>query len=128
MSTLDDKIREALNKEDDADPALFPDEQSVWTQWFSVYQGRNRWINILATVYTFAFVGLAVWCAVAFFRAETTRGMLAWGFGFLACVLAVGNLKLWIWMQMDKNAVLREVKRLELRLAMLTPTQPKDPE
>jgi len=28
-------------------------------------------------------------------------------------------LKLWFWMQMDKNTVIREVKRLELQVATL---------
>lgn len=119
MSTLDDKIRDALNKQDRADPELFPDEQSVWTQWFGIYRGRNRWINMLASAFTFVFFALAVWMTISFFNAETTQSMLAWGLGTLFCMIAVGNLKMWMWMQMDKNAVLREVKRLELQVALL---------
>jgi hypothetical protein len=31
----------------------------------------------------------------------------------------VAILKIWFWMEMHKNAVLREVKRLELQIARL---------
>ena len=40
-------------------------------------------------------------------------GVAAFGFFFL------GLLKLWFWMEMQKNSVIREVKRLELQLASL---------
>ncbi len=119
MTDLDERIRRAVQASDNPDPDLLPDEQSVWQMMFGVYRGRNKWIHLLAFAYTFVFFGLAVWTAISFFNAETTRAMLAWGFGFTFCVLAVGNLKMWMWMQMDKNAVLREVKRLELQVALL---------
>lgn len=123
MSTLDDKIRDALNAQSDVDPELFPDEQSVWAQWFGVYRGRNAWINLLAGVFTFVFFGVAIWMGVSFFRAESTNAKLAWGLGCLFSLIAMGNLKMWMWMQMDKNALLREIKRLELQIALLVQRQ-----
>ena len=32
-------------------------------------------------------------------------------------IVAVGFLKLWFWLRMESNRVLREIKRLELRIA-----------
>jgi len=119
MTDLDERIRRAVQASDNPDPDLLPSEQNIWQMMIGVYRGKNRWLNILAIVYTFVFTGLAVWTAISFFDAETTKGMLGWGFGFTFCVLAVGNLKMWLWMQMDKNAVLREMKRLELQVALL---------
>lgn len=119
MTDLDEKIRRAIQAGDNPDPDLLPDEQSVWTQWFGVYRGRNGWINLLTGVMSFVFFVVAIWMAYSFFNAETTHAMLAWGLGCLFCMIAVGNLKMWTWMQMDKNAILREVKRLELQVAIL---------
>ena len=119
MTNLDDRIRETLQASSNHDPDLLPDEQNIFQMMLGIYRGKNRWLNVIAVLYTFAFTGLAVWSAISFFNAETTHGQLAWGFGFTFCVLAVGNLKMWLWMQMDKNAVLREVKRLELQVALL---------
>ena len=39
--------------------------------------------------------------------------------GFVFCINAVAMLKLWYFMEMNKNAVTREVKRLELQIARL---------
>ena len=119
MTDLDERIRRAVQASDHPDPDLLPDEQNIFQMMLGVYRGKNRWLNVLAILYTFAFTALAVWSAVSFFDAETTRSQLAWGFGFTFCVLAVGNLKMWLWMQMDRNAVVREIKRLELQVALL---------
>ena len=53
------------------------------------------------------------------FGAETTRMQIAWSVGFLASNMGVAMMKMWFWMQMDKNTVIREVKRLELQVATL---------
>lgn len=37
----------------------------------------------------------------------------------LVAAVAVAMLKIWSWMEMHKNQVLREVKRLELQVARL---------
>jgi len=60
-----------------------------------------------------------VYSAVRFFGAETTRTQIAWSVGFLTSNMVVAMMKMWFWMQMDKNTVIREVKRLELQVATL---------
>jgi hypothetical protein len=47
-----------------------------------------------------------------------TNGFTWSSAGFL-CMIAMGMLKLYVWMQIDKNDILREMKRLELQLATL---------
>lgn len=44
---------------------------------------------------------------------------IAWSVCFLFSNMAVAMMKLWFWMQMDKNVVIREMKRLELQVATL---------
>jgi len=84
------------------------------------FRGRNRWLAIVALFQILAFVGLGVLCAVSFFRADSTGGMIAWASGFIVCVLTVALIKVWYWMEFVKNSVLREVKRLELQNANLS--------
>ena len=45
--------------------------------------------------------------------------LLVWGGGFMFCMMAVSMLKLWFWMEMQTNSVLREVKRVELQVSRL---------
>ena len=73
----------------------------------------------MMNVMTFIFFGLFIYCIVQFFEVETTKELLKWGFGSIMFVLGVSMLKVFTWMQMDKNALLREMKRLELQIASL---------
>ena len=51
---------------------------------------------------------------------ETTSELIKWGVGTLMFLLSLSMLKIYAWMQMDKNAVLREMKRLELQVMSLS--------
>jgi hypothetical protein len=42
-----------------------------------------------------------------------------WGVLALAAVHAVSMLKLWFFMEMNRNSVIREVKRMEIALSRL---------
>lgn len=119
MEKLDQAIREALSA-DDAE--LFADagEPSVCELVIDSFRSRQRWLVALVFFWTFAlFVG-SVFCAVMFFKAEDTRDAVAWGLGVIIGMNAVGLLKSWYWMQLNKNALLREIKRTELQLARLS--------
>jgi hypothetical protein len=57
---------------------------------------------------------------VCFFRAETVREMIAWAGGFGLSLIAVSFSRLWFWLLFHRNAVVREVKRVELQVARLS--------
>lgn len=119
MNDLDDKIRNALNP-NDAEMIGSPDDGLRLDQMvLSVFKTRNRAATVLAMLFTFVFMGIAIWCVVRFFETDITKELLAWGFGFLVCTLAVSMLKLWFWMEMQRIAITREVKRVELLTARL---------
>ena len=42
-----------------------------------------------------------------------------WAAACIVCVSAVSMLKIWYFLEMNKNAVTREIKRLELQIARL---------
>ena len=119
MKDIDDKIRQALRAED-AD--LFDEvegEQSLHQMVMETFRGRKRWIVLMAISVGIMFMGLAVLCAVQFFGAETTKQMIAWSIGFVFAFSAVTAMKVWYWMELNKNAIKREIKRLELQIARL---------
>jgi hypothetical protein len=63
---------------------------------------------------TLIFFSFFVYCTVQFFNTDITNEMIKWGIGGLVFLLGISMLKIFAWMQMDKNAMLREIKRLEL--------------
>jgi len=118
LRELDQKIKQAMQGEPDlGDPA---GEEGLFQMLFEVFQGRRRWLNLYGFFLTFVFMGLAIWCAFRFFDAQSTTAIVGWAAGFLTSVLFVSMLKIWFWMEMQKNQVLREVKRLELQTLRLS--------
>jgi len=119
MNDLDDKIRKALNTNDaqmlgNPNEGLRLDQQVI-----AVFRQCNRLMNTIAIVFTFVFMGLGIYCVVRFFDTDVTKELLAWGFGFSMCMIAVSMLKMWFWMEMQRVAITREVKRVELLTARL---------
>lgn len=116
---IDDLIKTALSEEE-AEFYEQIDEPSIFELLSDVYKGKQKWIAISGTIMTFVFLILLIYCAIEFYNAKEVRDMLLWGAGGFTCLIAQSMLKLWSWMQMDKNHLLREIKRLELQVAMLS--------
>ena len=74
----------------------------------------------MMNVMTLIFFGLFIYCLVQFFSVEATKDLLKWGLGGIVFLLGVSMLKIFAWMQMDKNALLREIKRLEIQISSLS--------
>lgn len=116
MDELDRKIEEALSDEDRDLLEKFG-EQGPFGQWFGVYDGKMRWLAVYATVLTFVMTFGAFYCAWKFFTVTGATEMTRWGAGAVMLMIMVGFLKIWFWIRMESNRVLREVKRLELQIA-----------
>ena len=119
MEDIDKLIKETLTEEE----AKFYDEleeQNIWQMVFGIFRGKNSWIVYVMSVVQLVFFLLFVYCAVQFFKVEATNDLIQWGiFGTLSLMVS-SLLKLFSWMQMDKKAVIREIKRLELQISSLS--------
>ena len=119
MNELDKKIQEALRAEDAELFKDFSEEPSVFEMLVETCRGRHRWLNILGAFWTLVFLVLGIVAAVKFFSAEGTRDIVMWAAGCIVCVTAVSMLKIWYFLEINKNALTREIKRLELQIARL---------
>lgn len=119
MNSLDDQIRNALSNED-AEMIGEPDDGLRLDQlMISSLQSRNRFMTIMMIVVSLVFFGLSVWCAINFFDASETKELLTWGIGIVIGIFAVSFMKVWFWMEMQRIAITREVKKVELLTARL---------
>jgi len=119
MEDIDKLIKDTLTQEE----AKFYDEldeQNVLEMVFGLFKGKNIWIMIAMNIMTLVFFALFVYCAIQFFETDVTNELIKWGVGGLVFLLGVSMLKMFAWMQMDKNALLRELKRLELQVSSLS--------
>jgi hypothetical protein len=115
---IDELIKETLNQEE----AKFYDEleeQNLIGKLGEVFKSKMGWLAIIMNVVHLVIFGLLIYCIVQFFGTNETNELIKWASAGFLCMIAMGMLKLYIWMQMDKNDILREMKRLELQVATL---------
>lgn len=123
MNTFDDDIRSAMQtgaRGGSEDESLrSAGDEGMIRQMIATFRGRMRTWVLLTWAATFFWVGVAVWAAIAFFRAQGTRDWIMYASIFLFAGMAVGMLKMWNWMEMNRNTHTREIKRVEMQLARL---------
>ena len=111
MSKFDNQnLRNAFNER----------EESVFELVTQSFRGRSRWLTIITWVKMILFVIAAAVCVVQFFRTDTTRAMIAWASLFIVFALGTSIMIVLYWLELNRNAVTRELKRLELRIAELS--------
>ncbi|PHS64107.1 MAG: hypothetical protein COB12_08190 [Flavobacterium sp.] len=116
---IDALIKEALTEEE----AKFYDnldEQNVFEMLGGLFQGKNKWIILLFNIVMVLVFGVLIYCVIQFFNTELTNELIKWSLAIVVCLLMVSMLKIFIWMQMDKNSIKREIKRIELQISTLS--------
>lgn len=112
MNDIDNKIRKALKDSDNSDE-LF-EERNIMMEAMTPFRGRRRWVNTLGLAYGILGLVLAIWAGFKFYNADVVGDQIQWGGLCLLGILFTSFLKVWFWMEMHTNRVLREVKRVEL--------------
>ena len=119
MNNIDAKIRRALEATDTDLADEFDGDQSMTEMVFDVFRGTQRWLTFLAIFCTFVFMAASVFGIIQLFKAQETREHILWALGVVLCFITVSMMKIWFWMQMNRNSILREIKRVELQVARL---------
>lgn len=119
MEDIDKLIKETLNAEE----AKFYDdleEQNLFQMIAGLYKGKNAWMTVIMHIINIAAFGLMLYCLFQTFDAENTNDLLLWIAGFFFGLIVGSMLKIYAWMQIHRNALVREIKRLELQVSSLS--------
>ncbi len=95
-------------------------EQNLVQMLGWVFKGKLGWLVVNMNIVSIIVFGLFIYCSVQFFNTEETNELIRWSISGTFCMLIVVMLKLFVWMQMDKNSILREMKRLEFQVSILS--------
>ncbi len=120
MTKLDDMIEEALSAEDEALLARYGREPGYVSQAFGLFRGRLGWVMWVVFIAQFLAVLGAVYALVRLFSGAPDM-LEALRHGVLAVILIqlATFLRGFMGAHFEANRVLREIKRLELRLVRL---------
>jgi uncharacterized SAM-binding protein YcdF (DUF218 family) len=121
--TTDQDIHDAMQEAYDlasgeASPSR---QQGLFEMIGDSFRGRQRWMSLLVFFYILLFTVAWVASAIMFFSTDKgdTRGLILWAAAFVVSGNIVMMCKLWYWNMMNRNALAREIKRLEVRIAEL---------
>lgn len=118
MTNIDQAIRDALSIQDAKALEGLGADQPLFRQVMDMFTGKLAWLNVIVWIAGFAAFAAAVYCGWRFVAAPELREMAIWGGACALAVLMLVSIKMWSWMEISKHALLREIKRLELQLAL----------
>jgi Family of unknown function (DUF6768) len=112
MDDFDEKIRKGLrSSEGEYDEAK---EGMLKEVLFSSFSGRMRSASVVAWCTMLLFAAAAVFCGAKVQLVERTGEMVLYAAFLVIAVNSIMVIKLWYWMLANRNAVQRDVKRLEI--------------
>jgi len=118
MEEIDQLIKETLTQEE----AKFYDdleEQNTYKKILGIFKGKDAWLSITMNIVNIIVFGLLIYCIIQAIEVKNTNDLVLWVGAVVLCFISMSMIKIYSWMQMDKNAILREMKRLELQVSSL---------
>ncbi|NNE01700.1 MAG: hypothetical protein HKN52_00925 [Eudoraea sp.] len=119
MEDIDKMIREALTEEE---AKFYEDlnEPSIFEKLGEVYKGRQGWLAMVMNIVILLLFALFIYSLIQFLNTTQIQELVRWASVGLFSILALSIMKIYFWMQMDKNDLKRELKRIELQIAVLS--------
>jgi len=119
MSDIDEKIRNALMAEDQKAIDEIDDGAGLFELIGLTFKGKQAWMT-----YYMYFLGLVVATALVYFvtqylGAADIKTSLNWALLILGCLFIITLIKILSWQQIQKAELLREIKRLEMRIMLV---------
>lgn len=113
---IDEMIKTALSNDE---VAFYENlkEQSPFEMIGGLFEGKMKWWTVGNVIVSLLFMALAVFSLLKVLEVENTNSLIRWSLALIGSMSVPSMLKLWNWNQMDRNAILRELKRLQLLVA-----------
>ncbi len=117
MTTRDDEMQKILDDLEGYDEKREGTAIGVLTEFYS-----RKFLSTSIVVWANGIVmtGVAVLCAVLFFRTDVVKDEILYATIFMGAFIWIAGIKSFAWMAINRNSIAREVKRLEIRVVELT--------
>ncbi|WP_298880889.1 DUF6768 family protein [uncultured Polaribacter sp.] len=116
MDNSDEFIKGKLDKETAKIYAEL-EEKNIFVQMLNLFTGKQKWVMTIMMIFSLIVLMLLIYSINNFINATELVVLIKWGGACLLCVIFMVMMKLYSWMQMHSNNLLREIKRLELLLS-----------
>jgi hypothetical protein len=117
MSDIDRKILEAIKAETDVTMKDYERELGFFGLMAESFKGRFGFLVIGAMLMQVVLAAGFIYCAVRLYGTVDPASKLDWLAPGFAAFIAFGLLRIWWFMEINRLAITREIKRVELQLA-----------
>lgn len=119
MNNIDEQIRSALDAEDRKAIDEIGDGAGLFEMIGLTFKGKQAWMT-----YYMYFFGLVVFAALVYFVTQylgtsDIKSSLNWALLIITCMFMITLIKILAWQQIQKMELMREIKRLEMRIMLV---------
>lgn len=118
MQDIDEKIRKALTTEDQKILAELDKGTGLFELIGMSFRGKQAWMMYYMYALGFVVFAVLVYFTVRYLNTADLKSSLSWALGIITCLFIILLVKIMAWQQMFKLELLRELKRLEMRLML----------
>jgi len=123
MNRIDELIRQTLSDEDQDLLDHYDREPGYIRQAFALFRGRLGWVMWLVGIIQLLLFVAAIYAFYQLMTQSEPAAMLRWGVGTVVLVQLSVFLRGFMGAHFEANRVLREIKRVELRLVRMEERQ-----
>lgn len=116
MTNIDERIRQALTAEDKALMESMGEEQTVFSLIGKSFRGKMKTLTVVSWVAMFAMFIFVIYSLTQFVGAADISEKLNRGVAFIVSIQFLGGMKMWYFLELNKLASARDIRRLELRM------------
>ena len=120
MNNIDEEIRKALTQEDQKTMEAIDKEGGIFDLIGLSFSGPQAWLTYYMYAIGFLAFFAGVYLYVQFASTTDLKMGLAYTIGIMICVSILVTIKIIGWQNMQRLELLREIKRLEMRMMLLS--------
>ncbi len=120
MSDIDEKIRNALAAEDQKAIDEIDDGAGVFELVGLTFKGKQAWVTYYMYFLGLVVTGVFVYAIMQYLGTTDIKESLNWALLIVGCLFIINLIKVLGWQQLQKAELMREIKRLEMRIMLAT--------
>ncbi|MBL4729291.1 MAG: hypothetical protein JKY40_08245 [Gammaproteobacteria bacterium] len=120
MSNIDEKIRNALAAEDQKAIDEIDDSAGIFELIGLTFKGKQAWISYYMYFLGIVVSALFVYFVIQYLGTSDIKSSLNWALLILGCGFIITMIKILGWQQIQKAELMREIKRLEMRIMLIS--------
>lgn len=117
---IDEKIKQELEGDSLNIDDVIIDDEGLFSRMTGIFKGgMKNWVILIFAVAVIVGV-LFLWTGYRFFTSHEIQDQVFWGICFMIALNMQGFIKQWMFMETNRNSIMREVKRVEVAVARLS--------